>query len=67
MAGIYEYKSLGKAKAVVMFNGTTIENLLRTVERVELRALQMMWEEKQLEGNNYLVYRTNNHQMIEVA
>jgi hypothetical protein len=67
LAGIYEDKSLGKEKAVVMFNGTTIENLLRTVERVELRALQMMWEEKQLEGNNYLVYRTNNHQMIEVA
>jgi hypothetical protein len=60
-------KSLGKEKAVVMFNGTTIENLFRTVERAELHALQMMWEEKQFEGNNYLVYRTNNHQLIEVA
>jgi len=54
-------------KAVVMFNGTTIENLFRTVERAELLALQQMWEEKQFEGNTYLVYRTNNQQMIEVA
>jgi len=50
-----------------MFNGTTIENLFRTVERAELHALQQIWEQKQFEGNTYLVYRTSNQQMIEVA
>jgi hypothetical protein len=50
-----------------MFNGTTIENLFRSVERAELHALQLKWEEKEFEGNHYLVYKTNNQQMIEVA
>jgi hypothetical protein len=65
-------RSLEKAKGVVMFTGTTIENLLRSVERAELHALQQTWEEKEFEGNKYLVYRTNCPQicqqmMIEVA
>jgi hypothetical protein len=59
--------SLEKAKDVVMFTGTTIENLFRSVERAELHALQQKWEEKEFEGNKYLVYRTNCQQMIEVA
>jgi len=55
-----------------MFTGTTIENLLRSVERAELHALQQTWEEKEFEGNRYLVYRTSCQQicqqmMIEVA
>ncbi len=50
-----------------MFNGTTIENLLRSVERAELHALQQIWERQEIEGSNYLVYRMNNHQLIEVA
>jgi hypothetical protein len=61
-------RSLEKAKDVVMFKGTTIENLLRSVERAELHALQQTWEEKEFDGSKYVVYRTNSQQMmIEVA
>jgi cytidine deaminase len=67
VAGKETKRSLEKAKDVAMFTGTTIENLFRSVERAELHALQQMWEEKEFEGNKYLVYRMNNQQMIEVV
>jgi|GEM_PF-4527722 hypothetical protein len=50
-----------------MYTGTTIEDLIGSVERAELHALQLQRKEMEVEGNKYLVYRTNYQQMIEVA